>query len=375
MTDRLARAAAAAALLLAAAAARAGSGALFSGSAYVDYARVDRASAKDHAPKSFSIDASMKVGVDITDDVSFTAKVCVSCHGIDMEHIAIEFTPKSWFNLQAGRIVVPFGDYAQRIDPSGHKTPDAPLIFDMGRMAYGERAAMNLGVLPQPYVDTGLLLYGTKWLGPVIQLWYGAYAVSGLKGGNDLDWISMRSIYYVDNNAQPGYGGRVTLTYSGEPKAFVGDVSLGASGTAGRYDKSERLQYAILGADASMRLGPVTLRGEYAYRKTDLNPDASGYPYQLVDPWFVKEGWYAELEHPLGKYVQMVYRYDALRRVGAPLPGANADLTPDSSLVRYTVATMITPAQNVFVKAGWEWWQPTDFPAFQMFHVGLGGAF
>jgi hypothetical protein len=185
----------------------------------------------------------------------------------------------------------------------------------------------------------------------------------------------MRSIYYQDNNSLPGYGGRVALTYSGEPKALVGDVSLGASGTAGKYDKAERLGYLMYGADASMRLGPFTLRGEWAYRKTDLNPDASGYPYQLVDPWFVKEGWYAELEHPLGKYVSMAYRYDELRRVGAPLPGSNAALTPDSSFVRWTAGAMITPTQNLFVKLTYEYWEPTDFPTFQAFHAGLGGAF
>ena len=50
-------------------------------------------------------------------------------------------------------------------------------------MAYGGSSTMNLGVLPMPYVDTGALFYGVKWLGP-IQAWYGLYGVAGLGYGH-----------------------------------------------------------------------------------------------------------------------------------------------------------------------------------------------
>jgi hypothetical protein len=380
MTDRVrrrvapARAAAVAALLLSASAAAAAEGVMWSGSAYVDYWGTIE-DVDPRPPRSFSIDASIKMGVDVTDDVSFSAKACVSCHGIDMEHLYVEFAPKPWFNLQAGRLAIPFGEYSQRVDPSGHKTATAPLIYDMGRMAYGGRSAMNLAIIPQPYVDTGVLLYGTKWLGDRIQTWYGLYAVSGFRGSNDVDWMAMRSIYYVDNNDEPSVGGRFVMTYSGEPGDVIGDLSVGVSGTAGRYDKGQTLEYYLWGADASVRLGPLTLRAEYATRRTDLNPDASGYPYVLVDDWFNKEGWYAELETPLGKWMALDLRYDELRRLGAPLPGSLPQLTPDSTIVRYTGGLFITPAQSLFVKLTYEYWDPTDFPAFQGYHVGIGGAF
>lgn len=373
--SRFARLAAAAALLAAAGAARAGSGVIVSGSAYVDYWGIPDRAVGARAPQSINIDASLKVGVDVTDDVSFSAKACASCHGIDLEHIAIEYTPKTWFNVQAGRLAVPFGEYSQRVDPSGHKTASAPLIYDMGRMAYGERTAMNLGILPQPYTDTGALVYGTTWLGPVLQLWYGAYGVAGLKGSNDVDWIAMRSVYYQDNNREPAGGARMTLTYASDAGAFFGDVSLGGSFTAGRYDRDARLKYVIWGADASLRLGPFTARGEYAARRTDLDPRASGYPYVLVDPWFKKEGWYAELEHPLGGHLAVVYRYDELRRIGSPLPGAQASLSTDSRITRYTGGLVITPAQAIYVKLSYEYWEARDFSDFHSYHVGMGGAF
>jgi hypothetical protein len=128
------------------------------------------------------------------------------------------------------------------------------------------------------------------------------------------------------------------------------------------------------GADAAFKLGPFTFRGEYAFRQTDLDPDAR-YAFQLVDSFIQKDGWYAELEHPLGKYLNLVYRYDELRRRGMPLPGANASLSTDSLIKRYTAGFVLTPAQAVFMKVGWEYWEPKDFEKFHSFHLGFGGAF
>ncbi|HTN54084.1 MAG TPA: hypothetical protein VML50_16875, partial [Anaeromyxobacter sp.] len=340
---------------------------------YLDYWGIPNKNAAQNAPASFTPDASLKIGVDVHDELSFSAKACVSCHGVEIDHIALDYQPTAWFNVQFGRLAVPFGEYSQRVDSSGHKTASAPLIYDMGRMAYGDRTSMNLGVLPQPYVDTGVLVYGTVWLGSKLQVWYGLYGVAGLKGANDVDWMSMRSIPYTDNNREPAGGGRLALTLS-QDEGFFGDVSVGASGSAGHYDKDAKLKYLIYGLDASARFGPVTIRGEYAARKMDLSQTAS-YPYQPVDFWMRKEGWYAELEHPLGKYLSAVYRYDTLRRLGVPLPGTNAALTPDSSIVRYTAGLVVSPAQAIYMKLMWEYWDPTDFQSFHSYHVGLGGAF
>ncbi|BDG04612.1 porin family protein [Anaeromyxobacter oryzae] len=345
-----------------------------SGSVYVDYWGIPDQTARTRAPDGIGPEASLKVGVDIHDDLSFSAKACATCHGFELEHAYLDWQPKSWFNVQFGRIPVPFGEYAQRVDPSGHRTASAPLIYDMGRMAYGERTAMNLGVIPQPYTDTGALLYGVAWLGSKLQVWYGAYAVAGLKGSNDLDWMAMRASPYTDNNNEPAGGGRMAVTYASDGDSFIGDISLGGSFTAGRYDKAAKLAYVMWGADATMKLGPFTMRGEYATRRTDLDPNAT-YRYDMIDDWFDKQGWYAELEHPLGGHLNVVYRYDELRRNGMPLPGSSAQLSTDSRIVRYTGGLMITPAQAVYIKASWEYWQPTDFGAFQSWHVGFGGAF
>jgi hypothetical protein len=383
MTDRRLRLALAAAWglvvagsLAAAPPARAVEGIIFSGSVFVDqWGFVDDAKAAKKSPQGMAPMTSMKIGADVNDNLSFSAKACISCHGIDMEHVALDYQPRTWLNIQAGRIVVPFGDFSNRVDPSSYKTGSQPLIYDMGRMAYGSRQIMNLGVVPMPYVDTGMLLYGVKWLGSRVQVWYGGYAVSGLRGANDIDWMALRSIPYNDNNGEPAFGGRLTLSYSSDAGDFFGDASVGGSYMAGKYDRDARLGYEAWAADATFRLGKATIRGEYAYRKTDLDPNATGYPFALVDPFFVKDGFYAELEHPLGKYLALVYRYEELKRTGSPLPGAPPEMTANSRFTRYSGGVVITPASNVFVKASWEYWDTSDFGRFNTYHAGIGGAF
>jgi hypothetical protein len=364
------------AALLAPATARAVEGLIFSGSVYIDqWGFLDSQDAAKRSAQSLAPAASIKIGGDINDNLSFSAKACISCHGVDLEHVALDFQPKTWANVQVGRLAVPFGEFSNRVDPSSYWAGSQPLIFDMGRMAFGTRSAMNLGVIPMPYVDTGALLYGVKWLGSKIQTWYGAYAVAGLRGANDVDFIALRSIPYNDNNAQPAYGGRLAFSYSAEHGALIGDSSLGGSYTAGKYDKDARLGYEAWGADATLRFWRLILRGEYAHRRTDLDTAANGYPFALQDPFFVKEGFYAELEHPLGRYLHFVYRYEELARKGAPLPGAPVEMTTNSRFLRYSAGIGIEPGQNMFVKMGWEYWDTTDFGRFNAYHVGIGGAF
>jgi hypothetical protein len=319
-------------------------------------------------------EVAVKLGIDLSDELAFSAKVCGSCHGFELDHAMVEYMPSQKFNVQVGRLTIPFGEYSNRVDPSGHKTSSAPLIFDMGRMAFGERSAMNMGVVPLPYVDNGVLLYGQFFPVPRLQAWYGGYVVGGFRGSNDVDWISMRSAPYADNNRFPAVGGRVALTLAGEQGALLRDVSLGSSVTTGQYDKDAKLRYVAWGVNGLANVWRLTLRAEYAQRRTDLAPDAA-YRFQLVDDYLRKDGGYVELEHPVYRWVSAVYRADLLRRTGEPLPGASATLSPDSRIQRYTAGLFLTPASSLFVKLNYEYWVARDFTNFGSVHAGVGGAF
>jgi len=347
-----------------------------SGSVYVDYFGMTDKSARQSSLSGITHEVAVKMEVDVKENLSFSAKACYGCHGLELERAYVDFTPKSWMNVQAGRIPVPFGEFALRTDPGSHRTASKPLMYEMGRMVHYGGNAFNLGVVPQPYVDTGVLVYGQTWLGQHLQVWYGAYGVSGMKGQNDVDYTALRSLYYNDNNRAPAGGGRLVLNYSSDgPEGVFKDATLGVSGIYGRYDPALKLGYTMLGVDASTRLGPLVLRGEAAIRRTDIDPTVPGYRFQIVDPFIEKSGFYVEAEHHLGSRLQVVYRFDGLRRRGVPLPGSDPQLSPDSKILRYTQGLQFTLTDALYSKLEYEYWWFNDFASFHAGHVGIGGVF
>jgi hypothetical protein len=106
----------------------------------------------------------------------------------------------------------------------------------MGRMLRMRQWGMS--VLPAPFPDNGIELNGSKFIGQALQIDYAVYGVSGFKSEArplDLDFKLSRSpqSYYIDNNARPTAGGRVSLTYK---LGDSSDATLGASGMWGTYD-------------------------------------------------------------------------------------------------------------------------------------------
>lgn len=344
-----------------------------SGSAYVDYWFLSSPMAQKASLSPLTPEAALKVEVDVHENLSFSARMCFGCHGLEVDRAHLDWTPNQYFNVQVGRIGVPFGEFSVRYDPTSYRSVSKPLIYEMGRMPYYGRAGFNLGVVPTPYVDTGAVAYGQLWFGESVQLWYGAYAVGGFKGTNDFDWVQMRTPYYFDNNRWPAGGGRAVLTISGSGSVFR-DFSLGISGMHGAYDPESKRRYTALGADLSLRLGPVTIRSEAAFIRLNIDPDA---PYKTtpVDPFIDRGGFYAEVEHPLGQHLIFLYRFDMLRRAGVQLPGSYAALSTDSRIYRYTHAGQVALADSLFLKASYEYWWFNDFPAFHSAHLGLGGTF
>src|SRR5207248_559096 len=122
--------------------------------------------------------------------------------------------------------------------------------------------------------------------------------------GVDLDFAASRS-QYIDNNSRPSLGARLVTTIG---LGAASTVSLGASGMGGRYDPQNRLSFLVLGGDFVLRLNGVFLRAEYLIRRTQIalgdNPAArfryGPGPDGKFSDFFTKEGWYTELEVPVG---------------------------------------------------------------------------
>ncbi len=346
----------------------------FSGTAFLNQWLVPDPRVGRSVLSGLTPELAIKLDADVHELVTVSAKACFSCHGVEVAHGYVDFTPKPYFNLQAGRLVVPFGDFAQRYDPAAHRPSSKPLIYDMGRMGYFEASAFNLGIVPAPYVDTGLLVYGHAFPHERLQLWYGAYVVNGLKGGQDFDFASMRVPYYVDVNKAPAVGGRFVLTLSGAAESTFKDLTVGVSGMHGGYDPALLRTYTAVGVDAALRLGKVTARAEAAWIRRTIDPLGT-YRFQVIDPFVDKAGAYLEVEHPIGERISMAYRVDALRRVGVTLLTQDERMAPDSYLLRGTVATQVALFETVFLKASYEYTYSNVLPSFHAGNLGLGATF
>jgi hypothetical protein len=303
------------------------------------------------------LEVAAKAVVDIGHGVSFTVKACGGCHGLELDQAYGEVMVKEFFNLRAGRINVPFGEFNTRHDPANFSTPSKPLPYAMGDMLFYTPRGFNLGIVPAPYVDNGAEIFGTLALGGSTQLDYSLWAAKGLSGSNDFDFASSRR--YLDNNKLPAGGARLVLSGA--------DWSVGVSGSGGTYDDADKLVYVMGGAELYFRAGPVKFRAEGLARRTDLDRNAVGYPFALIDAWFLKLGWYAQLDLELGR-LTLALRTDGLHRFGMPLPGSDI-VSTSAGMQRQTLALMFRMTGNFALKVDYELWTFSGV-AYELRHVG-----
>jgi hypothetical protein len=352
----------------------------FAGSIQLDYMAVP----SETIGRKISLDAatvevSMKVTQDFGDNVSASIKLCVACHGIEAGMAFFDLRVADELNFRIGRFTPQFGSFPIRHDPANHRTSDKPLPYDMGRML--RFSEWNMGILPSPWVDNGVELSGAHYFTDDVRLDYAAYAISGPRGGNDaadFDYKLSRSgdAYYVDNNSRPSLGGNVALNIV----AGKTTVTAGASGMFGTYDPVNKLHYQVAGAHLILQLSRVFLRAEYLARRTEMalgDAPASRFKYGpgkngKFDPYFLKQGFYAELELPVSDRVDLIARWDGLRRQGNVL--RTSELRSDSGLLRYTVGTSIKVRGATRLKLSGELYDFSDFPDEIAIHLAVTGA-
>ncbi len=351
----------------------------FAGSAQLDYLAVPSTlKARGFSFDGFTTELAVKLAVDFTEHFSANIKICYGCHGFETDMAFVDLRIVDQLNFRVGRMNPAFGDFLLRHDPANHRANSKPLPYDMGRMLH--RQEWNMSILPAPYVDNGLELNGTQWFGDDVQVDYAAYVVSGLKGGNDaldFDYTQSRSgsLYYVDNNSEPAFGGRIAVTAN-----FSEYVSgtLGASIMYGHYDPSGDLEYHIAGADLYLRFDELAIRGEYLIRRTEFavgsDPEQRfRYEFDPRDNFFVKDGFYAEAEYPFTEWLEVFYRLDGMRRVGN-VPNTSA-LRSRSAILRNTLGVNLVVERGLRIKLSAEYWDFTDFEDDIALHAGVTANF
>jgi hypothetical protein len=352
----------------------------FAGSVQLDYAAVPTEKvARNIAFDGSTAEASLKVTQDFGDNMSASVKACYGCHGFEMAMAFFDLRVADELSFRVGRFTPQFGAFPVRNDVANHRTSDKPLPYDMGRMIRSND--FNMGILPTPWVDNGLELSGAHFFSEGVQLDYALAAFGGPRGANDaadFDFKQSRSgeAYYVDNNSRPSVSGRIALNIvSGSTT-----VTAGVSGMGGTYDPANKLNYEIGGADLQIEIARVFLRAEYLVRRTQMSlgaDPAARFKYGpgkdgKYDPYFLKSGWYAELEAPLTDRVDLIGRFDGLRRQGNVL--RTSDLRSDSALLRYTVGTSIRIKGSTRVKLSGEVYDFSDFKDEIAIHLALAGA-
>lgn len=354
----------------------------FAGSAQLDYLAVPtRGVARGLTFDGFTTELSLKLSADLTDAVSMNVKTCFGCHGFEVGQAFADVRIDRAFNIRVGRFTPQFGDFPLRHDPANHKTSDKPLPYDMGRML--RLREFNMGVLPAPHVDNGIELFGSVEISESLDFDYAVSVFGGLRGssdGVDLDFIQSRSpaLYYVDNNSTPSVAGRVGIAARFEPGV---SLKIGGSAMWGLYDPDNELDYLLVGVDLSLRVHAFRLYAEYLIRRTKMGLGDSPQTRFLYgpgsdgtyDPYMLKDGWYVTGEVIASDLVEIVARFDGLRRLGNVTTASS--LRSESMVLRYTAGVNFVIERVVRVKLSAQFYDFSDFDDEVGLHVGLVGAF
>ncbi len=310
----------------------------------------------------FTVEAAMKLSVDVSPHLSGNVKVCFGCHGFEADMFYFDLRAVDELNLRIGRFSPSFGSFNLRHDPANHKFSDKPLPYDMGRML--RKNIWGNGVLPAPFPDNGAEIDGTHFFGDAAQMDYAAYAVMGFRNDQpnptDLNFQEAHvPNYFVDNNARPAVGARLALTLRASAAT---DATVGVSGMFGTYDPNNDLTYAIAGADLAVRVQRTNFRAEVLARRTQFdtsNPAIFKYALSPADgDFFMKDGAYIEAEQPIVRDLDFLARIDGMLRMGNVL--ATTPLSDKSSVVRESLGLAYAVERNFRLKTSGELWQFSD---------------
>jgi hypothetical protein len=131
-----------------------------------------------------------------------------------------------------------------------------------------------------------------------------------------------------------------------------------------------------------LRVATFDLHAEYLIRRTEYgvgdNPDAvfrygpgsNGH----YDNFFLKDGFYIEGNMPVSGRLELVARFDGLRRMGnvsvnSPIRSKN------SSILRYTAGINVILEGSVRLKLSGEFYDFTDFKDEATVNLGVAAAF
>jgi hypothetical protein len=121
------------------------------------------------------------------------------------------------------------------------------------------------------------------------------------------------------------------------------------------------------------------LRGEYLVRRTEMAMDDPNERFRYgpvgdsYDDFFLKHGFYVEATAPLFERLELVGRFDGLRRKGNVL--VTSPLRDGSEILRYTAGFNVIFDASVRLKVSAELWDFSDFSDEVATNLGVVAAF
>jgi hypothetical protein len=307
-----------------------------------------------------------------TGPISGRATACISCHNeitsrlelvdaaarVDLTKCLDSFCDcccdhNLQASIEAGRFIVPFGAFYQQVNPGVYRTVTVPLIYNMGQRVFP--AVLPVSVIPMPYSDEGASVNVSLGSTDDINVTFQSYAVNGLQGFTDIDFLLSRD--YVDNNRFPTVGGRLTVGNK--------DFRIGGSVMGGRYNpegvlpNNQGLNYLLYGADATYRWEDILrLQFEYAQRDND----------KFFFPTSVGEnhigGCYVEGEVLLRRcwHLSLVSRYDMMGWEFANDPSIGLPPTKANERVLTVGLNWTLPGGSLLMVGDDHWYLPAPLP-------------
>lgn len=171
---------------------------------------------------------------------------------LELSYAHLNFSLHSSFNIKAGLILVPFGQYNSFYPPPGNELTSIPLMAEF--------------LIPTIWAEPGVSIFGQfSDIGP-LAFTYEFLISNGLgEGGFDFEKGNRdaRQDFNVENNGDKQLSGRIGVLPQISLLPFA--ISLGVSGALGEFDDKGNNQYFGFGVDGNVKIGAFSLIGDHDY--------------------------------------------------------------------------------------------------------------
>ncbi len=201
---------------------------------------------------------------------------------VSLEYAQIDYILNDYATLVAGKFLLPFGEFMERLHPAWiNKLVSRPLPY-VGAGAGGLFKFSQVGVQLRGGIPLG---YGDGAMAE-----YSLYVTNGPSFASDKRGAPV-SNNFADQNRGKGYGARIGLELLPFDYGW-GRFRIGASTLDGKWDEGGDLWFTSWGIDSVYQNGPLELRGEYLRFNREM-------PGALTDD--EREGWYLQAAYQLTK--------------------------------------------------------------------------